>query len=414
MLQSSDNLFQPSKSANKTSTSVLDITIDDQSVIVSEPVSRTETRIFSFNGNIDQTLAVPHPFQDKNTSVWNEIEKRYERSHSGDMDSEIGTNVPTFQPEVINIKRQCAGMEEELALPTQRFRGLENVSKYLLHVDEPEIDDLTMMLDTNFKAEVSDENGSTVYENSAIVGQQTHEDQSSKKQSITNAFDLEDSVFENLPSRKNTQNLTIRNSKDMTLDSIVQCKERINTPGTQNAISDSSFSLPDEPIPIEYSFGISEPLSSTRVLPTNNKYLINFSTNETNNKDTYTNVTFNYGPASITRHSREFRSATSLQNNTDELCNLEPDQLKRQSEVKKYFLNVSHDASVVDMLSETKIDLIHSDDEDDEVQELVTDCGAANQFLNPKIPLKEAKSDTSTMETMEVGSKASFPFFIEA
>lgn len=345
------------KTFDKTSVAVVDITTDDQSITssisgTSKPIDKTQ--IFGrgdISAGIDQTFAVHNPLQENNTTGWNPIEKQ---SIDGDESHEHETenNVPIFQHD---ISRQR--MIDDLTISMDfRFRSKDrNVLSPSLNDDEPVIEDLTIMLDTNFKAEVSGENDLISANDSVRNDELVTVDPSKDKEN----------VYENTEA---AQNSTKKLSEDTIVVETVDAPDRqgILSPSPDNQVKVPSDNQPknvlfdctvsnDPAPPTEFSFGHSEPLSSTRFDP---KFQLNFSNSETTTKANTSSVTFNYCPT--TRHSRDLRSGVSmLQNNTDELCNLEPDQLKKRSEMKKLFLNLSANVSN-DMLSETKMDLVDS------------------------------------------------------
>ncbi|XP_037039549.1 uncharacterized protein LOC119076737 [Bradysia coprophila] len=441
---SDDKSVRPSKRLERTTalTSIDEPSITSFVSDTSIPTSQ-KTHIFGrgdISAAIDQTFAVRNPLQEDNAAGWNGADKLDDTEKETAGDHEMGGNEPAFQS-ISGISRHRT-LEEDLTISMDIQFKNHPLSPHSLNPDEPAIEDLTIFLDTNFQAEVSGEIDDGAM--SKLAGSRSPSEctknSSLKPLSLSNREPLnelpgaanKENVFTNssaqLSHGQNTQDLTNLISKDLSLNPIeyVACREKTLLPTFDpTALYDSANEkLPkakfldystshDQVLATEFSFAAhSDPLSSTRFVP-NNQFPQNFSNIDTHQKANCSSVTFNDCPTLNTRQSQDMRSATSLQNNTDELCNLEPYQLKktndakpsfmdlsqtksnnmlsetnsdsidiidfeslndlpvesRMSAAKKYFMNLSQNASN-DMLSETKMDLIASTDESVNIVEL--------------------------------------------
>lgn len=384
---------------DKTLVSTVDISIDAPHTAsfasdTTIPAIQT-THIYGrgdISAGIDQTFAVRNPLQENNATVWKGADK-LDYSEKQTSDSEVEPNVPSNQASSGSNRHRTL---EDLTMSMDIQFENHSMSPHSLNPDEPVIEDLTIMLDTNFKAEVSGEgDDSAIQSMSRLTGSGSPNDSRTNHNSLrtehlkTPTLNLiEPSTM--LPSAEskervsangsaqllhsqNMRNLTDLISKDLSLDPIgnVACREPIvlstldptilydsaNDRPSKHKFLDYSTSHDQLPA-TDFSFAHSDPLSSTRFVP-NNKCPLNFSNiDPTATKASCSSVTFNDCPTLTARKSQDMRSGTSLQNNTDELCNLEPDQLKKMSEMKKLFISLSREASSCSMLSETKMDLI--------------------------------------------------------
>lgn len=310
-----------------------------------------------------------NPLVENNPMEWIECKKNDDSFR----DISEFNDLPTDQPKFDNSRHRV--LEDLTICMDIRFKDQSfspEVHPNFLSTDG--IEDLTISLDvdTNFKAEV-DENASEVQsmKRSAILASANdlmtlgsaapstaspaHEKDDNKENLFGNASVLPPIDHDRL-SRQNAYDATIKISEDMTLCSVVE--EKGTGSQQQNAFSDSSAIVHDHQLVAATDFSFDNPLSSTRFVPSN-KQTLNFSHSDTNIKANTSNVMFNYCPTLTARQSRDFRLAVSSQNNTDELCNLEPDKLKRRSDMKKLFLDVTQE-SCHDLLSETKMDLVAS------------------------------------------------------
>lgn len=378
------------KMLDKTLISTTDMTVDNQSMSssisdISKPTAN-KTHIYGrgdISAGVDQTFAVQNPLLE-NTG-WNELEEQ-NVSENCEMN-----NVPAFQSRFGNSRNS---MLEDLSIKMDiRFKD-RSVSPNFLSRDEQGIEDLTISMETTFKAEVSDDNdidrqsmkqSSDVVPTSDSIANKSSPQQDQQKssnecsigvRSITNGDNKENlfadasvlpSINHTLQSTDKTHNATEeKHAEDMTLCSVGDITGRQKTLSaipdnrtymtndkSKDAFYDGSASH-DRVHVTDFSFAHSEPLSSTRFVP-NNK--LNFSNSDANVKAD-SSVTFNYCPALTARQSRDRRSVASLQNNTDELCNLEPDQLRKRSDMKTLFSDITHGSSN-DMLCETKMDLVN-------------------------------------------------------
>ncbi|KAG4071153.1 hypothetical protein HA402_003285 [Bradysia odoriphaga] len=435
-----DSTVGPSKRFERSL--AVDISIDQPSFTsfvadTSIPTSQ-KTHIFGrgdISASIDQTFAVRNPLQEDNATAWNAADKLDNTEKQTAGDHEMGDNVPALQSNCESSRHRTL---EDLTISMDIQFKKHALSPHSLNPDEPAIEDLTICLDTNFQAEVSGENDDdgamgkldgTRSPSDSCTENNSLGTETLKPPSLSNREPLnelpgaanKENVFANssaqLSHGQNTHDLTNQISKDLSLDPIeyVACRDKTLQPtfdatGLYDRLPKAKFldysTSHDQVLATEFSFAAhSDPLSSTRFVP-NNQFPQNFSNIDTHQKTNCSSVTFNDCPNLTTRQSQDMRSATSLQNNTDELCNLEPYQLKKTSETKplfsdlsqsksdnmlnepktdsidiidieslnelpiesrmsaakKYFLNLSHNASN-DMLSETKMDLISLTDE---------------------------------------------------
>lgn len=387
--------------ADKSLIATTDMTIDNQSM--SSSVSDTgkanvnKTQIYGrgdISAGIDQTFAVRNPLLENNHGEWNEINEPSVSDKNLTKECDTTSNVPTFQSRFGNSRHSLL---EDLSIQMDiRFKD-RSVSPQHFNTDEQGIEDLTISMETTFKADISDDNDGKTIKKSASDSiteknspqseqQKTHAESvtepsvtliDSKKDDTKYSFATENASL--LPPINHTQppsrhNVTNKHSEDMTLCSVV---EEVSVTNRDEASSlrsaangmdlthvklskgalNESFAAQDRAAATDFSFSNSEPLSSTRFVPTN-KLSMNFSNSDANVKANSSSVTFNYCQTPTARQSHDLRSVASLHNNTDELCNLEPDQLRKRSDMKKLFLNATLESSN-DMLSETKMDLVN-------------------------------------------------------
>lgn len=400
------------------------------------------------SARIDQTFAVRNPLEENNPKEWNECKQPedYDKDISNDY-GEMENVVPTFQPKFGHSRHR---MLEDLTISMDiKFKDRSLTPDFhsnFLNTDEQGIEDLTMDMDTNFKAEVGDENGSVVQSmekssvsalssdlitknSSSTIEQQkcltlrlatpttslpAHEKDDNKENIFGNASVLPPIEHSRL-SRQNAFDATNKISEDMTLCSVVienvtSSHQQILSPAPVNPVDftndklikkaffDSSASH-DHQLVATTDFSFDNPLSSTRFVPTN-KPTLNFSNSDTNIKVNSSNLMFNYCPTLTARQSRDFRSVASSQNNTDELCNLEPDKLKRRSDMKKLFLDVTQESSH-ELLSETKMDLVRSfEDESNECsKEVMQNCSANEPNTNKCLSIVNDLASNHTVAT---------------
>lgn len=404
---------------------------------VSKPIGN-KTHIYSggnISARIDQTFAVRNPLEENNPKEWDECTQHDDSDKDISNEYVMENVVPTFQPKFGHSRHR---MLEDLTISMDikfKDRSLSpDFHSNFLNTDEQGIEDLTisMDMDTNFKAEVGDENGSNVQSmekssvsaltsdlitknSSSTIEQQkcltlrpatpstalsAHEKNNNKENIFGNASVLPPNEHSRL-SRQNAFDATNKTSEDMTLSSVVaenvtSSHQQILSPAPvkpvnftndksiKNAFFDSS-ALHDHQLVATTDFSFDNPLSSTRFVP-GNKPTLNFSNSDTNIKANSSNLMFNYCPTLTARQSRDFRSVASSQNNTDELCNLEPDKLKRRSDMKKLFLDVSQESSH-ELLSETKMDLVRSFE--DESNECLKEVMSTNKIPTQKCSANE-------------------------
>lgn len=394
------------------------MTVDGQSISSISDTCQTftdKTHIYGRNdtsARIEQTFAVRNPLQETDLKAWNEIKKQDGLDKNKDQESGMETDTPACQPMLGNSRNR---MLEDLTISMDiRFKDRSYSpdlhSNYL--TDEHGIEDLTICMDTNFKVELSDENVSddgsmrksfapvlSSAQSTKDTSQQNVRQESISLPTVQSSTTLPDhklgydkeNVFRDasvhLPashlSHHNVYNATNKIPEDMTFCSVVESAEtevkssnpdnRMDSLNKKSAVFDPSES---KATTIEFSFNATEPLSSTKFVPSDKQ--LNFSDADLNVKTNSSSAMYNYCPSISVRHSQDFRSAVS-QNNTDELLNLEPDKLKRRSDMKKLFLDVSQNASQ-DMLSETKMELVGNAS-----SECLNMVKSTNEFHQPNI-----------------------------
>lgn len=436
------SIFGPPKMFDSTSISSTDMTLaaDDQSMTSSisdtlKPIGN-KTHIYGhgdISAGIDQTFAVRNPLLENNRE-WNK------NANQDASDDDISQNhVPVFQSQFDTGRDR---MVEDFSISADiKFKN-HPPSPNFHNTDEQGIEDLTLgWTDTTFKAEVSDDGDvhKPSESGSAITNEipQRHKSLTlrsiepstvlrdyNKESIIENASDLP-TIEHSLQSIRNVPNTTYKMPQDMTLCSVVDAGSRATqTPGnrtelTHNKLSKGLFfdgSAYDHAATTDLSFCNTEPLSSTRFVP-NNKLTLNFSNSDANIKSNTSSVMFNYCPTLTARQSRDLRSAASLQNNTDELCNLEPDQLKKRSDMKQLFLDISHNSSNVDMMSETKMDLVNNSNISESINDESKKCTkqsfpsitntqklASSHVFTDKVASNEEKNKDAVLVESEDGS----------
>lgn len=450
------------------------MTTDDQSMISSiSDISKAinKTQIYGrgdVSGGIDQTFAVRNPLQDGNFTKQQTSEKGEDKNISNMKDDDMETDVPAFQSMLGNTHHHILQKLDTMGIQ-YKYKSESNLQGFhstLGNTDEHGIEDLTISLDTNFKAEVSGELviqdpitksssllPSDLVARTGVVQEEllrspsfhhiasyknnlrdkenkianvlelppvnhTHEDYNTTnktfeaqqkspsfphvepytKHLLANKENIFENALELSPMHQTHSNgpevhdATNKTTEDMTLCSIANeidigatSRGKISSPEPsqlrrnnvdmannnkmpKSALFDVSGSQ-DNQFPTDFSFANADPLSSTRFAPINN-LTPNFTNSGKKMKANTSNVTFNYCPSLTARQSRDFRSAMSSHDNTDELCNLEPEQLRKRSNMKKLFLDITN-AVPQDMLSETQFDLINESN----VEELVTNEG---------------------------------------
>ncbi len=422
---------------DNTTVSTTDITIDDQSIAssISETYKPIVNKTYIFgrgdiSAGIDETFAVRHPVQENNVKEWNSMDKSTDSGKNISKDSDVESSPPILQHSS-GTSRQRTLEDLTISMDIKFKNHSLSTHSLMINGDEPAIEDLTICLDTNFQAEVSGENDSAMQSMDKSTESLSMSDSATKNKSeevvqqkplilyhtdpsmaSTDHFEAasKENVFGTLPStlttKQNAHNLTSKLSKDMTLDSVVDrigpsTREKMLSPVTDIRCDLENHKFPkyfdcsasqDQVHEPDFTFAYSEPLSSTRFLPSNK--FTHLSDGEINTKANSSNGTFNYCPTLTTRQSR---SGVSLQNNTDELCNLEPDQLKtveKQNEMKKYFLSISD--AYNDMLSETKMDLVNAS-VDDEPKETTAQGQSASEISKQKLP----ETDSAEAEATE-------------
>lgn len=375
------------------------MTVDDQSMISTTSdivkMNVNKTQLFGrddISAGVDQTFSVRNPMQDNNFTKQKIVEVP-DDSNVEDYDME--NDLPAFQSKFGNVHQPILDNLTTMDLQTKykcesHLQGFQSTFG-----NTEEIEDLTISMDTNFKAEVSDEHDITKHD--VTASGLTKDKEPDELQRSPSYYQTELSVYKKnwcdnkenmsrntleLPALNNilsSRKETLGTSEEMNVCSMARdVKIDATSPGKSSspgllqspgkymtnanklsttAYFDSSGTQDNQSLAItNISFGYSEPLSSTRVAPINNKTL-NFTQNDG------MDITFNYCPTA--RQSRGFRSAASSQNNTDELCNLDPDQLQKRVDMKKLFLDITNTVPQ-DMLSETKLDLI-SESSDEEL-----------------------------------------------